>query len=97
MTVKMIEIEFEINDEKKWAEGHLVGNTIHALPRGERWNTDFFPYRLEFNCDTLEYTLFDERPIWHTVDNNTYSNKKFTSMAPPLVRICNPYLQNVDL
>jgi len=81
MTVKMIEIEFEINDEKKWAEGQLVGNIIHALPRGERWNTDFFPYRLEFNCDTLEYTLFDERPIWHTVDNNTYSNKKFTSMA----------------
>lgn len=81
LTVKMIKVEFEINDEKKWSEAQLVGNIIHALPRGERWSTDYFPYRLEFNCDTLEYQLFDLRPIWHTIDKNWYSNKKFTSLA----------------
>lgn len=69
------------NDMKKWHTTQLVGNIIHGIPRGERWTKPYFPYRIEFNCDTFSYKLVDMRPLWFEIDEQQLSNKKYTTLA----------------
>lgn len=70
-----------INDKKKWHTTQLVGNTIHGLPRGEKWVKPYFPYRIEFNCDDYTFSLRDMSSLWTDIDNQSTSNKKYTTLA----------------
>lgn len=74
-------IEVPNNDRKKWHTTQLVGNTIHGVPRGERWNRPYFSYRIEFDCDTYEVKLTDMSFLWEDIDNQHSSNKKYTTLA----------------
>lgn len=71
----------EINDEKKWHTSQLVNGKIYGVPRGERVDQPFFPYRIEMNCDTLDYRLEDLSGLWSDYDETRETNKKFTTMA----------------
>jgi len=68
-------------DEKKWHTTQLIGNTIHGLPRGERWVKPYFSYRIEFNCDDYSYVLHDMSDLWPDIDNQSMSNKKYSTLA----------------
>ena len=71
-----------INDRKKWHTTQLLNNKIIGMPRGERTTKPYFPYRIEFNCDTLEYELIDLSTLWTDIDDElTISNKKYTTLA----------------
>jgi len=74
-------ISTPINDTKKWHTTQLIGNTIHGLPRGERWSAPYFPYRIEFNCDDYSYNLIDMSVLWTDIDKEGFSNKKYTTLA----------------
>lgn len=80
-TVLLKNISCPINDRKKWHTTQLVGNTIHGLPRGEKPRNPYFPYRIEFNCDDYSYELIDMSSLWTDIDEQEYSNKKYTTMA----------------
>ena len=78
---KNLAVNLAINDTKKWHTTQLIGNTIYGLPRGERWNKPYFPYRIEFNCDSYDYTLTDMSSLWADIDLEGFSNKKYTTVA----------------
>lgn len=80
-SLEFIEIKCPINDRKKWHTTQLVDNTIYGLPRGERINPPYFPYRIEFNCDNFSYNLIDMSSLWIDIDKEDYSNKKYTTLA----------------
>lgn len=68
-------------DQKKWHTTQIIDNIIYGVPRGERWEKPFFSQRIEFNCDTTDYVLTDISDLWVDIDEQSYSNKKFTTMA----------------
>lgn len=71
-----------LNDTKKWHTSVVLDNVLIAMPRGERINKPYFPYRIEVNLDTLDYMLTDLSSVWEDIDNQTYiSNKKYTTLA----------------
>ena len=78
--VKQIELRILPDDEKKWHQTQLIGNTIYGLPRGESLDKHF-SYAIEFNCDMETYALTDLSNHWTEYDTNKYCNKKFTTMA----------------
>jgi hypothetical protein len=80
-TVQLKKLDLPINDQKKWHTTQMIENIIHGVPRGERWNSTYFPYRIEYNCDTKEYKLFDLSYIWKDTDKESMSNKKYTTLA----------------
>lgn len=85
------------NDKKKWHTTQLIGNTIHGVPRGERWSKPYFSHRIEFNCDTFSYTLVDLQPLWIAIDEQSHSNKKYTTLAKYKDKLyAPPYSENSD-
>ena len=74
-------IETPLPDQKKWHTTQLIGNTIHGLPRGERWIKPYFSQRIEFNCDDYSYELTDMKELWTDIDDQSMSNKKYTTLA----------------
>lgn len=80
-SVILKKIDCPINDEKKWHTSQYLNGIIHAVPRGERWTENYFPYRVELNCDTLDYNLVDMSDLWKDYDQEPYSNKKYTTLA----------------
>lgn len=81
-TVISKHIDCPINDRKKWHTTQLLGNKIYGVPRGESTTKPYFPYMLEFNCDTYEYMLTNWGRLWQDIDNQPYiSNKKYTTLA----------------
>lgn len=77
-TTKLIKIENIPNtDCKKWHQSVLRGNSIIAVPRGERRN-DTFNHSIEFNCDTGEYTLTDMSSFYPEYSD---SRMKYTTIA----------------
>jgi hypothetical protein len=70
-----------INDTKKWHTSQILGNTIYAMPRGDRTVAPYFPYRIEYNCKTLTYKLEDLSNLWKDVDIENYSGTKYTTLA----------------
>ena len=92
---KFIKVECDINDCKKWHTSQLLDNNIHAVPRGERWDTNYFPYAISFNCNTLEYMLTDLSSHWTHIDREEYSNKKYTTLAKSNGKLyAPPYSEN---
>lgn len=90
-----IKIDCKINDCKKWHTAQLLGNTLHAVPRGERWSNNYFPYAIAFDCDTLSYQLEDLGKFWADVDQQEYSNKKYTTLAKANGKLyAPPYSEN---
>lgn len=79
-SIEYVEIKISINDEKKWHTTQIVDNIIHGMPRGESV-TQYFPYRIEFNCDTNTYKLYDLSYVWNDYDAQQFNNKKYTTMA----------------
>ena len=73
-------IETDIAVEKKWHTTQLVGNKIIGVPRGEDIKT-YFPYAIEFICDSYEYTLTNLKDHWTDYDQEPMTNKKFTTLA----------------
>jgi len=74
-------IECPINDQKKWHTSQYLNGYIYAVPRGERWTGNYFPYRIQVNCNTLDYELFDMSDLWKDYDSQQLTNKKYTTMA----------------
>lgn len=70
-----------INDYKKWHTTQIIDETIYGVPRGERWEGDFFPYIIEFNCNKLDYILLDMTNNWKKFDQQPMTNKKYTTLA----------------
>lgn len=88
-------IQCEINDEKKWHTSQLLNGKIYAVPRGERWDGNYFPYRIEVDCNTLSYELFDMSNLWPDYDSEQLTNKKYTTMALANNKLyCPPYSEN---
>lgn len=85
-----------INDTKKWHTSQLINGLIVALPRGERTIKPYFPYRIELDCNTLEYTLADMSNLWVDIDNQPFiSNKKYTTLAQSNGKLfAPPYSEN---
>lgn len=74
-------IECPVDDEKKWHTSQYLNGKIIAAPRGERWNPPYFPYSIELDCETLDYTLTDLSYLWPDYDQEPYTNKKYTTLA----------------
>jgi hypothetical protein len=89
-------IDLPKNDEKKWHTTQLVGDIIYGVPRGENWHSgNYFPYRIEYNCKTNEYKLFDLSFLWNDYDKEEYTNKKYTTLAKVGTKLyAPPYSQN---
>lgn len=90
-------LTIDINDTKKWHTSQLLDNIIYAMPRGDRTTAPYFPYRIEYNCDTLCYKLVDLNHLWPDIDCQMYSGAKYTTLA----KIGNtlyapPYCRNPD-
>jgi hypothetical protein len=79
-TFKTVELQIPINNEKKWHTTQIIGSTVYGMPRGELADP-YFPYRIEFNCDTSEYQLIDISNLWKDVDLEGYATAKYTTMA----------------
>lgn len=77
---QLVELAIPLNNEKKWHTTQIIGNTIYGMPRGELADP-YFPYRIEFNCDTLEYQLIDISDLWKDVDKEGYATAKYTTLA----------------
>ena len=91
---KFIHIDTVIADCKKWHTSQLLNNTIYAAPRGENVDT-FFPYTIEFNCDDYSYILRDMSPHWKDIDQEQFSNKKYTTLAKANGKLyAPPYSEN---
>lgn len=73
-------ISTEINVEKKWHTTQLLENKIIGVPRGEDVDL-YFPYAIEFNCDTYDYKLINLENHWVDYDAEKMTNKKFTTLA----------------
>jgi hypothetical protein len=80
-TVNQQLIELDINDTKKWHTSQLLNNTIYAMPRGDRKEKPYFPYRIEYNCDTYSYKLINLSHLWIDIDQEEYSGAKYTTLA----------------
>lgn len=90
-----IKINLDINDCKKWHTSQILNNTIYAVPRGERWKNNYFPYGIEFNCDTFDYKLNDFSLFWKEIDQQEFSNKKYTTLAKSNEKLyALPYSEN---
>jgi hypothetical protein len=80
-TVIQQQLRLPINDTKKWHTSQLLGDIIYAMPRGDRTTKPYFPYRIEYNCKTLDYTLVDLGELWTDIDDTPYSGTKYTTLA----------------
>lgn len=77
-----IKIEIDNNDWKKWHQSVLWNNELIALPRGERWDKNYFNYAIRFNCDLETITLVDLNYMWPDfVAPESEAHKKFTTVA----------------
>lgn len=71
----------EINDSKKWHTSQMLNNKIYAVPRGERWSGNYFPYAIEVDCNNLDYKLTDLSDRWKDYDQLEKMHVKFTTLA----------------
>lgn len=92
---KFVKLECKINDCKKWHTSQLLENKLIAVPRGERWTENYFPYAVEFDCDSFDYTLTDLGSYWPDIDQQEFSNKKYTTLAKANGKLyAPPYSEN---
>jgi hypothetical protein len=95
--ITFVKIVLDTNDCKKWHTSQMLGNTIYAVPRGERWKEYYFPYGVEFNCDTQEYKLNDFSIHWKDIDQQELANKKYTTLAKANGKLyAPPYSENAN-
>jgi hypothetical protein len=80
-TLILKNIVCDIDDEKKWHTSQYLNGKVYAVPRGERWLDNYFPYAIELNCDTLAYELTNLSSLWEDYDQEEYTNKKYTTLA----------------
>jgi hypothetical protein len=93
--VQFKKIDLDINDCKKWHTSQIIEDIIYAVPRGERWKDCYFPYGIEFNCNTLDYKLNDFSVHWKDIDKQEMSNKKYTTLAKANGKLyAPPYSEN---
>lgn len=93
-TVQTIKLQLPINNEKKWHTTQMIDGIIYGMPRGELFDP-CFPYRIEFNCDTLDCKLEDLSHLWEDIDQEGYSSAKYTTMAKYKDKLFSPpYCRN---
>ena len=80
-TVQQQKLDLPINDTKKWHTSQLLNGIIYAMPRGDRTEQPYFPFRIEYSCDTLEYKLVDLSDLWIDIDKESYAGTKYTTLA----------------
>lgn len=96
-TATQIKINLPINDEKKWHTCQIIDDIIYGLPRGENWiqSLGYFPYGIEYNCKLKNYKLNDMSIFWKDYDQESYTNKKYTTLAKLDNKLyAPPYSQN---
>lgn len=88
-------IDCPIDDQKKWHTTQYLDGKIYGVPRGENWEGTYFPYIIEFDCDSLEYQLFDMSYLWKDYDAEPMTNKKYTTLAKANNKLyAPPYSEN---
>jgi hypothetical protein len=80
-TLILKNIVCDIDDGKKWHTSQYLNGKIYAVPRGERWLENYFPYLIELDCNTLAYKLTNLSSLWEDYDQEEYTNKKYTTLA----------------
>lgn len=78
--IELQELKLPRTDCKKWHTTQLLDGVIYGLPRGEDWE-NYFPYRIHYDCTTSNYEIIDMSPLWLDYDTETFTNKKFTTLA----------------
>lgn len=92
--VEQIKIDLPKNDTKKWHTSQIVDDKIYGLPRGSD-TENYFPYRIEYDCEKKTYELIDMSDLWQDYDQEPRSNKKFTTMAKVENKLFSPpYSEN---
>lgn len=90
-----IKLDVENNDFKKWHTSQLIEDKIYAVPRGERWENNFFQHGIEFNCLTHSVNLIDFSKCWEDLNDQPMTNKKFTTLAKSNDKLyAAPYSEN---
>lgn len=93
-TIQIYRLQLPINNEKKWHTTQILNGVIYGMPRGEL-SDPYFPYRIEFNCNTLDYKLEDLGHLWEDIDQEGYSSAKYTTMAKYKDKLFSPpYCRN---
>ena len=80
-TAHQQKLDIPINDTKKWHTSQLLNGVVYAMPRGDRREKPYFPYRIEYRCDTRQYKLVDLSHIWRDIDEEPYAGTKYTTLA----------------
>jgi hypothetical protein len=95
-SITMVKLEMPINDQKKWHTTQVLNNIIYGVPRGISL-TQYFPYRIEYNCVNQEYSLIDMSNNWKDYDAELWTNKKFTTLAKANNKLfAAPYSENAN-
>jgi len=95
--IKFKNIICDPNDEKKWHTSQCLNGKIYAVPRGERWSENYFPYAIELDCETMNYVLTDLSFLWQDYDQQSFTNKKFTTLAKANNKLyAPPYSENPE-
>lgn len=93
--IKFVKLDLPINDYKKWHTSQMIDGVIYGVPRGEKWEWSYFPYRIEFDCDTLKYKLVSLQDLFAEIDKQHMSNKKYTTLAKSGKKLyAPPYSEN---
>ena len=79
-TAEQIKIETDIKDKKRWHTCQMIDGIIYGMPRGSDLR-NYFPYRIEYDCATRNYNLFNLSSLWEDYDSQPKSNKKYTTLA----------------
>jgi hypothetical protein len=92
---EFVKLELNVNDYKKWHTSQLLDQKIYAVPRGERWTDNYFPYAIDFNCKDYSYNLVDMSKHWGNINLEQFSNKKHTTLAKANEKLyAPPYSEN---
>lgn len=92
-----VKLDLPVNDYKKWHTSQMIDGIIYGVPRGERWTVDYFPYRIEFDCDSLSYSLINMKGVFGEFNDAPMCNKKYTTLAKSNNSLyAPPYSENPD-
>ena len=77
---RLMSLDITIVDTKMWHTTQMIDGIIYGVPRGESLE-EYFPYRIEYDCISMQYKLVDMSDHWLEYNKQPLSNKKYTTMA----------------
>lgn len=78
--VEQVKIETDIKDKKRWHTCQMIDGILYGMPRGSNLQ-NYFPYRIEYDCATRNYNLYNLSNLWKDYDLQSRTNKKYTTLA----------------